>query len=114
MRRNIPVAALATIMAVSGCATAQMTPGAARIRVTPDAEMVRGCKFLDAVHGGGGAYANTLYQGKARDNARAEMLNQAAAIGANAVVLTESVSGVVSSTDYRGDAYLCPDSLVRR
>lgn len=95
---------LVATLAIVGCASTP-TPKAASI-VEADERMVVECKFLGSVFGDTayGGFANDL----AANNAKVDLLEKAAKLGATHVVITSLHGGSLSSQGKaEGRAYLC-------
>ena len=94
-------AGILIIPTLAAC-TASLSPEAKAVRLTANPEMVRGCRLIGPVEGGGGKFANTIYKGSAEKNALAEIRNRAARQGANTVLLIPG-----ATTNKAGEAYQC-------
>ena len=81
----------ATLLALTGCTT--LAPGAEAVKVTRDPKDVLGCHFVGQVSG--------LTGNQALPGANKKMANAAAAMGADVVFVTSTI------TSYDGVAYKC-------
>ncbi len=91
-------------LAVSS-ACVSVTPAGEKVRVTTSAEVVHECTYIGVVEGRSswGGYAG---QSTGEKNSMAKLQNNAAAMGADTVLIVTSHSGMGGSQQ-RGEAYRC-------
>lgn len=89
-----------------GCASAHLTDGAQRVRIVKNTP--QNCKYITEVKGAdnGDSVSAGIYwahgDGRSTDNARVDLKNEAAKVGADTVEVTLSGEGW-----YSGEAYNC-------
>lgn len=101
-------ACIATLMSLltTACVTTELTSAGAAVRVTMNPEVVRGCTFKSNVAGSDSMNGGAFGQSAANENAMRRLQNEAAAAGANTVILISNQTGF-SGSIIRGEAYLC-------
>jgi len=97
---------LAALGIAVACVTTKVTPAGEKVRVTSDAAAVAGCALLGEVKGADHMNGGLAGQGAAEENAHRRLRNEAAAMGADTVLVVTSTTGFSGST-IRGEAYRC-------
>lgn len=92
------------LFAVLGLGCATLSPEAQAVRITTNPDVVRPCRYIAQVRGADGLSTN--YGALARDNATADLKNEASKVGANTVFLNSS-SDKIGAVQL-GEAYSCP------
>ncbi len=103
---KVAAVALALSLLAAGCVTTQLTPGAEQVRVTSNADAVRGCKLVGELRGADHMSGGLGGQGAAEENAMRRLKNEAAAKGADTVLIVTSTTNTSGST-IRGEGYRC-------
>jgi hypothetical protein len=87
-----------------GCTS--LTPQGSSVRITSNPDVIKGCEYIGEVKGSdrmGGGWSG---QGLAESNAHKRIKNNAAAMGADTVLLVTDQTGFSGSVK-RGEAYKC-------
>ena len=106
VRASRALSALSALGIAVACVTTKVTPAGDKVRVTSSQDAVAGCKLLGEVIGADHMNGGLAGQGAAEENAPRRLKNEAAAMGADPVLVVPSTPGMSGST-LRGAAYRC-------
>jgi hypothetical protein len=103
VRRKLILLSVAVLIVFTGCITLLSNSGAL-VRFEENSEMLTHCKYMGTVRGTSPA---GLIKDLKKENALNEIRNNAALLGANAVVII-SKDSMFDETVVHGKAYHCP------
>ena len=106
--KNSVLAVTATLTLCS-CVTARLTAAGNAVRLTSNPDVVRTCQYLVNIEGSDYMNGGALGQQAANENATRRLLNKAAEIGADTVMISVAATGF-SGAVMRGEAYRCNKS----
>ena len=92
---------------LAACVTTRLTPEGQQVRVTTNQDAVKGCTLIGNVESSDKMNGGMVGQMAAEENANRRLKNDAAKMGANVVLFTNSTTGM-SGSRVRGEAYRCP------
>jgi tetratricopeptide (TPR) repeat protein len=104
--RFLTLACAMLVFTISGCAFNQLTPEGSEVQLTHSSDAVRNCKWLGHAKGSDHLNGGALGEGMATQNARHELQNTAATLGADTVHISKLEAGLFGAS-LEGDAYKC-------
>lgn len=105
--RNFLIATTAILVApaLTSCATTLPPPDG--VRMTSQIAHPENCELVGEVRGDNNLYGGYFMHDVAEKSANSQILQNAAKLGANTVLVEESTTGILGA-NMRGKAYRCP------